>query len=237
MEERVLDKKWFNYFNNMRNKYNMRVSANKPLIIFLDAKDSSKNKITLLKGKNKGFFDSMELTAKYFTKRYNCVSIWGTDEISFIIEDADNFIDSINNEKNYRTHDITSIFSQYFFEYFNSVYEGETVYWHCKCFNIAKEKVQSYIRFKSKGILKGVTSIFLKQNGVRNAYGIKLEEKLKMCKNYETYSLIEEYKDGVVYYYGNKIDLNEYLKGNIVILEDKKEAVEFFDLMDFDKLL
>ena len=237
MEERNLDKKWFNYFSNMRNKYNMRVSANKPLIIFLDAKDSSKNNRILLKGKKSGFFDSMGLVAKYFTKKYNCVSIWGTDEISFIIEDVNNFIDSINNERNYRTHDIVSIFSQYFFEYFNSVYEGETIYWHCKCFNIAKEKVQSYIKFKSKGILMGVTAIFLKQNGVRNAYGIKLEEKLKMCKNYATYSSIEEYKDGVLYYDGNKIDLNEYFKGNIVILEESKEDLEIFDLMDFDKSL
>lgn len=237
MEERIQDRKWFNYFSNMRNKYNMRVSANKPIVIFLDAKDSSKNNRTLLKGKKDGFFDSMGETAKYFTKRYHCISIWGTDEISFIIEDTDNFIDSINNEKNYRTHDIASIFSQYFFEYFNRIYEGETVYWHCKCFNIAKEKVQSYIQFKSNGILKGITSIFLKQNGIRNAYGIKLEEKLKMCKNYETYSLIEEYKDGVLYINGDKIDLNEYFKGNIVILEEKKDTVEFFDLMDFDKLL
>lgn len=237
MEEKVLDRKWFNYFSNMRNKYNMRVSANKPLIIFLDAKDSTKNSRYLLKGKKNGFFDSMELTAKYFSKRYNCISIWGTDEISFIIEDTDNFIDSINNEKSYRTHDIASIFSQYFFEYFNSVYEGETVYWHCKCFNIAKEKVQSYIKFKSKGILKGITAIFLKQNGVRNAYGIKLEEKIEMCKKHENYFLIEEYKDGILYYNGNKIDLNEYLKGNVIMLEDEKANIEFLDLLDFDKLL
>lgn len=236
MEEKVLDKKCFNYFSNMRNKYNMRVSANKPLIIFLDAKDSSKNNRNLLKGEKNGFFDSMELTSKYFTRRYNCLSIWGTDEISFIIEDTDMFINSINNEKNYRTHDIASIFSQYFFEYFNSVYEGETVYWHCKCFNISKEKVQSYIRFKSRGILKGITSIFLKQNGVRNAYGIKLEEKLEMCKSYEAYSAIKEYKDGILYKDGNRIDLNEYIKGNVVILDEKREE-DFFDLVEFDKLI
>ena len=168
MEEKNLDKKWFNYFSNMRNKYNMRVSANKILIIFLDAKDSTLNNRFLLKDRKTGFFDSMGLTARYFTNKYNCLSLWGTDEISFIIEDTDFFISSINNEKNFRTHDIVSIFSQYFFKYFNSVYNGETVYWHCKCFNISKEKLQSYIKFKSKGILKGVTSIFLKQNGIKN---------------------------------------------------------------------
>lgn len=238
MEEKVLDRKWYNYFSNMRNKYNMRVSGNKPLIIFLDAKDSSMNKRNLLKGNKNGFFDSMGLTSKYFTARYKCFAIWGNDEISFIIEDTNNFIDTINNEKSYRTHDIASIFSQYFFEYFNSIYEGETVYWHCKCFNIAKEKVETYIRYKSKAILKGITSIFLKQNGVKNAYGIKLEEKLKMCKNYESYSLIEDYKDGVLYYNGNKISLKEYLNGNISIIENgQEEQLETFNLMDFDNLL
>lgn len=237
MEGKVLDRKWFNYFSNMRNKYNMRLSANKPIILFLDAKDSSKNRRNLLYDKKNGFFDAMGLTAKYFTTKYNCVAIWGTDEISFIIENTDNFIDSINNEKNYRTHDVASIFSQYFFEQFNNVYEGETVYWHCKCFNIAKEKVESYLRFKSKGIQKGVTSIFLKQHGVKNAYGIKLEEKIEMCKGYESFSTIEEYKDGVSYYNGKKIDLNEYLKGKIVVLKDNKDTEEFFDLTDFDNLL
>ena len=116
LEEKVLERKWFNYFSNMRNKYNMRVSANKPLILFLDAKDSSKNRRELMAGIKDGFFDSLDKTAKYFSAKYNCLSIWGTDEISFIIEDLDNFIDSINNEKNYRTHDIVAIFSQYFFE-------------------------------------------------------------------------------------------------------------------------
>ena len=239
MGEKSLDKKWFNYFSNMRNKYNLRVSANKILIIFLDAKDSTLNKRLLLKDRKDGFFDSMGLTARYFTNKYNCLSLWGTDEISFIIEDTDYFISSINNEKNFRTHDIVSIFSQYFFEYFNSVYDGETVYWHCKCFNISKEKLQSYIKFKSKGILKGVTSIFLKQNGIKNSYGIKLEEKLKMCEDYEGYDSIKEYQDGCLYYNGDRIDVREYIKGNIVILDEdeEKEKSDFFDLEDFDKLL
>lgn len=236
MEKETLDKKWFNYFSNMRNKYNMRVSANKPIVIFLDAKDSSKNQRNLLKSKKNGFFDAVKLTAQYFTNKYQCLSIWGTDEISFIIEDTGSFITSINNENSYRTHDIVSIFSQYFFEYFNSVYEGETVYWHCKCFNIANEKVNSYIRFKSKGILKGITSIFLKQNGVKNAYGIKLEEKLQKCKEYDGYSAIEEYKDGVLYDKGKRLDLNEYLKGNIVTIKDGDESTDFFDLIAFDEM-
>lgn len=75
----------------------------------------------------------------------------------------------------------------------------------------------------------------MKQNGIKNAYGIKLNEKLEMCKTFDNFSLIEDYKDGVLYYNGNKIDLNEYLKDNIVILGENKEKRDFFDLIEFDK--
>ena len=46
------------------------------------------------------------------------------------------------------------------------------------CSEYTKQAIEKY--GVVKGILKGITSIFLKQNGVKNAYGIKLEEKLKM---------------------------------------------------------
>ncbi len=241
MEENNLDKKWFNYFSNMRKKYNLRVSANKPIILFLDAKDSTKLHRELLKNKENDFFDAIGKTAKYFTEKYNCLGLYGTDEISFIIENTSQFIDSINNEKSYRTHDIVSIFSQYFFEKFNDIYEGEVVYWHCKCFNIAKEKVNSYFKFKSKGILKGITSIFLKKHGVKNAAGIKLEEKIELCNSYEGYEKIKDYENGILYFDGKIIDVREYLNGNIVYLENNEkpseETTQNFSLKAFDDML
>ena len=237
MEEKVLDKKWSDYFYNMRNKYDMRLSANKPIIMFLNAKYLSKNKIDLLDEKEKGFFDAMGLAAKYFTTKYNCIAICGNDQISFIIENTDNFIQSINNEKKYRANDVAAIFSQYFFEYFNNVYDGEKIYWNCKGFNISKEKIKSFLRFKSNEIQEKVTSIFLKKDGVKNAYDINLEEKIKMCKKYEQYFSFEKHCFGRLYYNGKRIDLNEYLKGQFVVLKDKKDAEEFFDLINFDNLL
>ena len=239
MEEKF-DRKWFNYFSNMRNKYNLRISPNKPLILFLDAKDSSKNKRELLKENEDGFFCCLDKTAQYFSKRYNCIVLYGTDEISLIIEDVKNFITSINNENSFRTHDVVSIFSQYFFEYFNNLYSKGIVYWHCKAFNINKEKIVSYVKFKSKGILKGITSLFLKKNGVKNAYSIKLEEKIKMCEEIKTFSTTKEYRNGVLYKNGYKISLNEFLKGNVQIIEnddDAKKESNFFDLIEFDQSL
>ena len=78
----------------------------------------------------------------------------------------------------------------------------------------------------------------MKKNGINNAYGIKLEEKIKMCKEIETFSMTEEYRNGVIYRNGYKIDLREYLKGNVVIIEeDEKKQNDFFDLLEFDNTL
>ena len=62
-----------------------------------------------------------------------------------------------------------------------------------------------------------------------------------MCEDYEGYDSIREYQDGCLYYNGDRIDVKEYIKGNIVILDEdedeEKEKSDFFDLEDFDKLL
>lgn len=110
---------------------------------------------------------------------------------------------------------------------------GNTVFWNCRCFNIPREKIKSYIRFKSKELLDNITNIFLKQNGI-NSNMIKIEERLKMCKSYEKFSFILEDKYGILYYNGDRIDLKEFLKGNIVSIENNSNSNNFFDLAEFD---
>lgn len=122
MKEKKLERKWYNYYNNMRNKYDVRLSINKPLIVSLDAKYLSKGERNVLLNEENNFFDSMKKTVKFFTSKYNCIAICGSDKISFIIENIENFANSIHNDKKYRVHDIASVFSQYFFEYFNNLY-------------------------------------------------------------------------------------------------------------------
>lgn len=110
---------------------------------------------------------------------------------------------------------------------------GDTVFWNCRCFNIPREKIKSYIRFKSKELLDNITNIFLKQNRI-NINMKKIEERLKMCKSYENFSFILEDKDGILYYNGNRIDLKEFLKGNIISIENNSNNNNFFDLTEFD---
>ena len=140
-----IEKKWFSYFINIRNKYNTRTSKYKPLIINLISNTKLIN--------NSSFEEQLKQTAKFFSNRYNCLAICGKNEISFIFKDSNLLIESINDEKRYKTHDIVSIFSQYFFEYFNNTYSNDIIFWNCKCFNIKEEKIDSYLKFKKNDTL------------------------------------------------------------------------------------
>ena len=57
-----------------------------------------------------------------------------------------------------------------------------------------------------------------------------------MCKNYAEYDAIDEYKNGILYDRGNRLDLKEYFKGNIVTMKEENENTDFFDLIAFDQL-
>lgn len=235
--EKMIDNghSWNDYFGNIRNKYNMRVSKKRPLVIDLDGKNVTTSEIfSLVDDSKDGFLDIMEQTVKHFTAEYNCLAIFGVDEVSFIFENAESIIDKINKSKNFKADEIISIFSQYFFEYFNKLNTKQTIYWHGKILSIPEQKIKSYILYKSQSILNVFTTYFLKKNMVKDAGHIKLDEKIKLCKENQYYKDIEQYERGIIYLKGERIDLEEYLKGNIVIINTtEKKKVEKLDLTEF----
>lgn len=111
---------WNNYFLQIRKKYSMRVSSKEPLIINFDGKDVTKNKDFNILEEYKGSFRyAICLAAKYFSNKYKCLCIYGGDEISFIFENPMDLINDINSDNNTFSTEIISVFSQYFFDYFN----------------------------------------------------------------------------------------------------------------------
>lgn len=229
---------WNDYFANIRNKYNMRVSTKKPLVINLDGKGITNNSFfSLIDNTTGGFLGVMEETVKYFTKRYNCVSIFGTDEVSFIFEEPLILVEDLNSDINTKSDEIISMFSQYFFEYFNNLNKRENVFWHGECFSIPFNKVNSYIKCKSGSIKNVLTTYFLKKNNVKNAGKIKLQEKIEMCKKYDGYEKsLKKIENGILYKNGDRIDIEEFLNGSIKIIEpeEKKTEDEYFDITKWD---
>ena len=128
---------WNSYFFQIQSKYSMRVSFKNPLVIRLDGKDVTKNKkYDLLNNYEGNFRNTLEKTAEFFTKKYKCLAILGSDEISFIFTDPLVVISDLDKEKWNTSNEIISVFSQYFFDYFNEHNKQSKVFWHGKCFTI-----------------------------------------------------------------------------------------------------
>ena len=159
---------WNSYFFQIQSKYSMRVSFKNPLVIRLDGKDVTKNKkYDLLNNYEGNFRNTLEKTAEFFTRKYKCLAILGSDEISFIFTDPLVVISDLDKEKWNTSNEIISVFSQYFFDYFNEHNKQSKVFWHGKCFSIRNEKINSYIKFRSSIIKNVMTTYFLSKYNIK----------------------------------------------------------------------
>ena len=226
---------WNSYFFQIQSKYSMRVSFKNPLVIRLDGKYVTKNKkYDLLNNYEGNFRNTLEKTAEFFTKKYKCLAILGSDEISFIFTDPLVVISDLDKEKWNTSNEIISVFSQYFFDYFNEHNKQSKVFWHGKCFSIRNEKINSYIKFRS-GIIKNVmTTYFLSKYNIK--MGKEKQEKREIeCKKLQGYEVLEDIQNGVLYLEGDRIDIIEFYKGNIkkVKSTEHKSSDLYIDLTNF----
>ena len=226
---------WNSYFFQIQSKYSMRVSFKNPLVIRLDGKDVTKNKkYDLLNNYEGNFRNTWEKTAEFFTRKYKCLAILGSDEISFIFTDPLVVISDLDKEKWNTSNEIISVFSQYFFDYFNEHNKQSKVFWHGKCFSIRNEKINSYIKFRSSIIKNVMTTYFLSKYNIK--MGKEKQEKREIeCKKLQGYEVLEDIQDGVLYLEGDRIDIIEFYKGNIkkVKSTEHKSSDLYIDLTNF----
>ena len=226
---------WNSYFFQIQSKYSMRVSFKNPLVIRLDGKDVTKNKkYDLLNNYEGNFRNTLEKTAEFFTRKYKCLAILGSDEISFIFTDPLVVISDLDKEKWNSSNEIISVFSQYFFDYFNEHNKQSKVFWHGKCFSIRNEKINSYIKYRSSIIKNVMTTYFLSKYNIK--MGKEKQEKREIeCKKLQGYEVLEDIQDGVLYLEGDRIDIIEFYKGNIkkVKSTEHKSSDLYIDLTNF----
>mgnify|MGYP001133179009 FL=1 len=226
---------WNSYFFQIQSKYSMRVSFKNPLVIRLDGKDVTKNKkYDLLNNYEGNFRNTLEKTAEFFTKKYKCLAILGSDEISFIFTDPLVVISDLDKEKWNTSNEIISVFSQYFFDYFNEHNKQSKVFWHGKCFSIKNEKINSYIKFRSSIIKNVMTTYFLSKYNIKMGKE-KQEKRENECKKLQGYEVLEDIQNGVLYLEGDRIDIIEFYKGNIkkVKSTEHKSSDLYIDLTNF----
>lgn len=226
---------WNSYFFQIQSKYSMRVSFKNPLVIRLDGKDVTKNKkYDLLNNYEGNFRNTLEKTAEFFTRKYKCLAILGSNEISFIFTDPLVVISDLDKEKWNTSNEIISVFSQYFFDYFNEHNKQSKVFWHGKCFSIRNEKINSYIKFRSSIIKNVMTTYFLSKYNIK--MGKEKQEKREIeCKKLQGYEVLEDIQNGVLYLEGDRIDIIEFYKGNIkkVKSTEHKSSDLYIDLTNF----
>lgn len=226
---------WNSYFFQIQSKYSMRMSFKNPLVIRLDGKDVTKNKkYDLLNNYEGNFRNTLEKTAEFFTRKYKCLAILGSDEISFIFTDPLVVISDLDKEKWNSSNEIISVFSQYFFDYFNEHNKQSKVFWHGKCFSIRNEKINSYIKFRSSIIKNVMTTYFLSKYNIK--MGKEKQEKREIeCKKLQGYEVLEDIQNGVLYLEGDRIDIIEFYKGNTkkVKSTEHKSSDLYIDLTNF----
>ena len=216
-----MNKNYYNYFFKIINKYNLSLSNNKPLVLFLDGKHVTSNNMYNLNNETIGSFnDYFEKTIKYFSNKYNCIALSGVDEVSFIITDT-TLLRKDCNLKNLKSQDVVSVFSQKFFQYFKNLNKN-TVYWHCKSLSIPNGKVISYLKYRSNFILGTSTTYFLKRKNIKDAGNLSKDEKIAMCNSFDDYKEIKQFENGRLYKNGKLIDLNSYLS--------QEEIIELFEI-------
>ena len=226
---------WNSYFFQIQSKYSMGVSFKNPLVIRLDGKDVTKNKkYDLLNNYEGNFRNTLEKTAEFFTKKYKCLAILGSDEISFIFTDPLVVISDLDKEKWNTSNEIISVFSQYFFDYFNEHNKQSKVFWHGKCFSIRNEKINSYIKFRSSIIKNVMTTYFLSKYNIKMGKE-KQDNREIECNKLQGYEVLEDIQNGVLYLEGDRNDIIEFYKGNIKKLKSTqhKSSDLYIDLTNF----
>lgn len=230
---------WHSYFHRIENKYQMRISLKRELIIRIDGRNITKSRdFSLVERKTNGFLDCFEKTIKIFTNKYKCLCFFGADEASFIFDEPEILLDELNidKQKNARTNDIVALFTQEFFNTFNNIYNKEKIFWHGMCFSIEREKVNSYIKFRTSIIKNVMTTYFLKRMMVNDAGSIKMEDRIAQNEKYSAYENVKELEKGILYLNGERIDIEEFLNGRIKTIEPQQKILEdeYFDITKWD---
>lgn len=206
---------WKDYFWQLQKKYSMRLSIKEPLVIRFDGKDVTKDKkINLLYNTKGSFMDAMDKTAWYFSDKYDCYAIYGTDEISFVTNEPLKILEDLDKTITNHSNEVISLFSQYFFDYFNTFYKGEKIFFHGKCFSIPSGKIVSYIKYRSKSIKNVITTYFLNRNDIKMGKS-KLSERINKCTELKEYNILKEIENGTLYYCGNKLSIEKFLDNSI----------------------
>lgn len=235
----------FNFFKTIEDRYKIRISLNKPIVIRLDGKNVCKNpSINLVDDKQDSFSTSLNNTARALSRKFNSICISSTDEINIIITNTSLFYKyygSIECQK------ISSFVAQEVFSTFNNLYSGEQVLFDARTFNIPENKIQSYLTYRT-GLAKNVYTIYYAKRLLTVSERIDAKiatiDDLLNRTSEEYRTRPNHFRHGAIYFDGLEIPYNslpseslstnnllDYLSSfeEPVIIEDSAEDLQHFE--------
>lgn len=200
------------YFGMIEDKYSCKVSLNKPIIIRLDGKGVCKNSAINMYNDSIGEFAyALKITAREISKRYHCLVLISSDEISMIFLNSNVFYNKFNSCKCQKS---SSLITQEVALLFNHHFKGNFIFFDARTFNINEDKVASYITFRTKSARNvSIHYIAKKYIPFSERKGKKLPELENILyENYYPKTKINDYHlYGNAYHNGHEVDIKELL--------------------------
>ena len=209
----------FNFFKNIENRYKSKISVKKPLVIRFDGKGITKNPfINLLDEKEGSFSDALKKTAKFISGKYRCISFISGDELNLVFENPLTLISYI---KSVDIQKINSLLTQELFYIFNKYINAvKPIYFDCRCFNIPKDKIDSYLLYRVNSASNTAIQYFAKKNIDKELrHGKHLDFIINYLENnIPSYAERTVYqREGFIYIKGNKIIPSKYFKKQLIV--------------------
>ena len=203
----------FDYFKYLEDKYKTRLSHQKPIVIRFDGKGVTKNKdINLLDESKGGFAFALKQTALFSSRKFNCIALASSDELSLIITDTSILLKEYGS---FECQKIASLIVQDISPVFHRHYEGLNILFDARVFNIPQNKISSYLIYRMNSA-RNIHTIYYSKNLLSpaertnkklNEVEMALDSILPDFKNRSDYL-----KTGACFYIGDRIDSQKLLE-------------------------
>lgn len=200
------------FFSKIEDKYNIGLKKNRPIIIRLDARNTTKNKkINLLNEAENSFSYSLKKTCEILTKKYSCMYIYvACDEVNIIIFDTIKFLKYM--KSNYAQEIICSV-SQEFSYIFHKYYKERFILFAGRAFSCYKDNLNSYLIYRKHTNASVLMYYYLRRIEHLNITNMPFTDMYKYgLQNCENFTKRTEYQiNGIVYYRGKEFSIEEVL--------------------------
>ncbi len=165
----------FNYFKTIELKYKYQLSKSKPIVVRFDGKNITKSKQFDLSKKNE-FTSALLSTTEQIVNRFDsCIAYVAIDEVNIIFTDPNDFFNYYTTNSDSLQYCLSMIqqdFLSIFWKHIPDIFFGVSI------FNIPKEKVDSYIKYRKTSAYNVAVTYFAKRHFEKTLYQNKKQKEI-----------------------------------------------------------